>query len=151
MSPIQKARIRSKLRREKEKIATDSKVAKIIVDPEIMSEGDPDPSAVVSDEINKKIIIQIEEALKRLEDGTYGKCTECGEDIPPIRLKVLPFTPFCVKCKTREEEGEGVRIPLAEKFSPIFDEDIVQDETSEAEAEAAAHKVLRNLRDEPLR
>lgn len=37
-------------------------------------------------------------ALARIEDGTYGFCVKCGEEISPERLDVLPATPFCRNC-----------------------------------------------------
>ncbi|VVS96556.1 TraR/DksA C4-type zinc finger protein [Rhizobium sp. EC-SD404] len=43
---------------------------------------------------------QIEAALTRVEKGTYGVCTRCGERIDEQRLKTLPSTPFCVACAT---------------------------------------------------
>ena len=46
----------------------------------------------------------IEEALKRLVDGEYGRCQECGEPISEGRLKIRPYAIFCVKCKTKHEE-----------------------------------------------
>jgi DnaK suppressor protein len=39
---------------------------------------------------------QIEEALARIADGTYGQCTVCGVAIPEGRLEARPWTPFCV-------------------------------------------------------
>jgi len=46
----------------------------------------------------------IEEALKRLINGEYGKCQECGEPISEGRLKIRPYAVFCVKCKTKHEQ-----------------------------------------------
>ena len=46
----------------------------------------------------------IEEALERIEDGTFGSCEECGAKIPIARLKVMPFTTVCVPCKSRQEQ-----------------------------------------------
>jgi DnaK suppressor protein len=43
-------------------------------------------------------IRQIREALKRISEGTYGVCTECGADIDPKRLKVLPTATRCISC-----------------------------------------------------
>ena len=40
----------------------------------------------------------IEAALERIEDGTYGVCATCGQDISEERLDVVPFTPFCRSC-----------------------------------------------------
>ena len=43
-------------------------------------------------------IRQIEEALKRIAEGTYGVCTQCGADIDPKRLKALPIATRCISC-----------------------------------------------------
>ena len=44
-----------------------------------------------------------------MEDGEYGICEECGEDISILRLEARPVTTLCVSCKARQEEGEEVR------------------------------------------
>lgn len=41
---------------------------------------------------------RIDAALARIEDGSYGVCVKCGEDIAPARLEALPDTPLCVNC-----------------------------------------------------
>ena len=43
-------------------------------------------------------IRQIQEALKRIAEGTYGVCTQCGADIDPKRLKALPIATRCISC-----------------------------------------------------
>jgi RNA polymerase-binding transcription factor DksA len=43
-------------------------------------------------------IYQIEAALKRISDGTYGTCAKCGEPIDPRRLKALPAAATCIAC-----------------------------------------------------
>jgi RNA polymerase-binding transcription factor len=43
-------------------------------------------------------IQQIQEALKRISEGTYGICVTCGEDIDPKRLKALPTATRCISC-----------------------------------------------------
>ena len=40
------------------------------------------------------------QALKRMDEGTYGTCTECGEEIPLARLEVFPETTTCMECPT---------------------------------------------------
>jgi DnaK suppressor protein len=40
---------------------------------------------------------QVEDALRRIEDGTYGTCATCGRPIPPERLEFVPETPYCVE------------------------------------------------------
>jgi DnaK suppressor protein len=46
---------------------------------------------------------RIDEAMRRLEAGTYGECAECGTDITDARLKALPFAVLCRDCQEREE------------------------------------------------
>lgn len=46
---------------------------------------------------------RIRRALKRMDDGTYGRCIVCGEPIPEERLEALPDTPWCLKDAVREE------------------------------------------------
>jgi len=46
----------------------------------------------------------INEALRRLDEGTYGYCEECGREIGIKRLKVLPFARYCVECQGRLEK-----------------------------------------------
>jgi DnaK suppressor protein len=40
-------------------------------------------------------------ALQRIDKGTYGKCTNCGRDIPPERLEAVPTASLCIDCKQR--------------------------------------------------
>ena len=47
----------------------------------------------------------VEDALKRIESGTYGKCIECGETIPPARLDAVPWAPYCIKDQEAAEQG----------------------------------------------
>lgn len=47
--------------------------------------------------------------MERIEDGTYGVCEECGEDIGVARLKARPVTTLCIKCKARQEAEEDIR------------------------------------------
>jgi DnaK suppressor protein len=72
----------------------------------------------------KQKLKQIDDALERIEENTYGLCEECGVKIPRARLKVVPFAKYCVECKeviereekyTREEPEEGIKkVPMAE-------------------------------------
>ena len=47
---------------------------------------------------NQGRLRQVEEALKRIDDGTYGECLRCEEEISEARLKVRPETPICIDC-----------------------------------------------------
>ncbi|MEV4539483.1 TraR/DksA C4-type zinc finger protein [Asanoa sp. NPDC049518] len=46
-------------------------------------------------------------ALKRMNDGTYGTCQHCGQDIPLERLEILPTTRFCVPCQQLQRTHGG--------------------------------------------
>lgn len=52
----------------------------------------------------KVVLEQIEAALKRIEEGTFGRCEECGAGIPKARLEAIPYAALCVKCASREEK-----------------------------------------------
>jgi len=49
-------------------------------------------------------IKDIDEALDRVDEGTYGVCEECGEEIGEKRLQAIPFALYCLECQ-REKEG----------------------------------------------
>ena len=77
----------------------------------------PDPTDRASMESNRnsmlrirdrerKLIFKIQEALQRLENGEYGICEECGEDIAIDRLKARPVTTLCIDCKSIQEVAE---------------------------------------------
>ena len=57
----------------------------------------------------RKLIGKIKDALERIENGTYGICEECGEDISEARLKARPVTTLCIDCKKRQENDERLR------------------------------------------
>ena len=57
----------------------------------------------------RKLIGKIKEALERIEDGSFGICDECGEDISEQRLKARPVTTLCIDCKKRQEKDEKVK------------------------------------------
>lgn len=54
----------------------------------------------------RKLINKIEEALQRIEEGVYGVCEDCGEEIGVERLKARPVTTLCIQCKAEQEEEE---------------------------------------------
>ena len=49
-----------------------------------------------------KILQAIEEALQRIEKGTYGVCRDCGEPIAEARLNAIPWTRVCITCKEKQ-------------------------------------------------
>jgi DnaK suppressor protein len=55
---------------------------------------------------DRKLIVKIQEALRRLDDGAYGICEACGEKISIARLKARPVTSLCIHCKSSQEMEE---------------------------------------------
>ena len=47
----------------------------------------------------------IDAALQRIDDGTYGTCTNCGQEIPRERLEASPWATLCIDCKRKAEGG----------------------------------------------
>jgi RNA polymerase-binding transcription factor len=52
-----------------------------------------------------QVLVQIDAALKRLEEGTYGTCSKCGGPIPEERLEAVPWAAYDVECQRRLEAG----------------------------------------------
>lgn len=46
----------------------------------------------------------VNEALQRIEAGTFGRCTGCGKTIPKARLDAIPYAEYCVDCERKSEE-----------------------------------------------
>lgn len=51
----------------------------------------------------KNALDQIDGALKRIEEGHYGQCEECGKEIPKSRLEAIPYAALCVRCTSQRE------------------------------------------------
>jgi DnaK suppressor protein len=51
----------------------------------------------------RREVMQIDAALRRMDEGEYGRCVDCGQEIPMERLRALPYT---VRCQDDEEERE---------------------------------------------
>jgi DnaK suppressor protein len=57
----------------------------------------------------RKLIIKIREALQRIDDGSFGICESCGDEIGIDRLKARPVTTLCIECKRKQEANERAR------------------------------------------
>ncbi len=53
----------------------------------------------------RNLLMLIDEAFNRIGDGTYGTCTNCGNEIGEKRLQAVPWTPFCIDCQELQEKG----------------------------------------------
>jgi DnaK suppressor protein len=55
---------------------------------------------------HRENLLKIDEALRKLDEGTYGMCEDCGEEISEERLQVIPFAIYCIDCKEKREQME---------------------------------------------
>lgn len=58
-------------------------------------------------EVESRELANIEIALERIKDGTYGQCEICGGKIPLARLNALPYATMCIECQRLSETGGG--------------------------------------------
>lgn len=81
---------------------------------EVGEDGIPDSGDVAAYSYSKEVLMGlgenertklrlVEEALAKIDEGTYGVCERCDEAIPVKRLELLPFTRYCVQCQTELE------------------------------------------------
>jgi DnaK suppressor protein len=78
---------------------------------EPIPEDFPDPEASTFErerdlslaENTRDLLDKVDHALKKIEDGTYGKCESCGKSIEAARLRALPHASLCIACKRKEE------------------------------------------------
>ena len=108
-----KDKLLAKRRELVEAIAKAEQEGRIEGEEEVRDEGD----LAVDDEdaatvlqiatVNSETLEQVEDALVRIEKGTYGKCVICGKPIEPARLEALPWTPYCLADQQKLEKVKG--------------------------------------------
>ncbi|MGE0614005.1 MAG: TraR/DksA family transcriptional regulator [Bacteriovoracia bacterium] len=85
----------------------------------ISSDDLPDESDLAAVEINqnlvfklrdreRQLLVKIDEALARMDEGSFGTCEECEEDIEMRRLEARPVSTMCIACKEKQEHREKV-------------------------------------------
>lgn len=62
-------------------------------------------------------IFEIDEALRRIKERSYGRCVECGSSIEKARLQALPFARLCIKCQSETERGRSRYRPFGETIA----------------------------------
>lgn len=83
------------------------------LDPEIAQDvGDKAESSYTKEfllhlsEGERERLLLIDEALKKIEKSNYGECESCGKPISKKRLNAIPWTPYCIECKEKQEEEQ---------------------------------------------
>lgn len=54
----------------------------------------------------RDILRRVEDALKRIQDGSFGACTSCGKQVQPGRLAAVPWARHCIACQELQDRGE---------------------------------------------
>jgi len=57
---------------------------------------------------HRQLLLDIDECLRKIQEGTYGFCEECGEEISQRRLNVIPTATLCIDCKENKEKMEAL-------------------------------------------
>lgn len=122
------------LTEEKQKILTHLEELSESAETELAPSAAGDPVDIASLEINqaslskigkreKFLLKKIDHALEKIENGTYGECESCGEDIAVARLEARPVAQLCIDCKTEQENQERHFVSRDEQE----DEDLVDE------------------------
>jgi DnaK suppressor protein len=92
-----------------------------VKDREVLDQGESSEVDIQEDiefaliQMKSETLNKINEALRRLEEGTYGNCFECGEEIAQARLRALPFAVRCKDCEEARENAEQRERMMAQK------------------------------------
>lgn len=109
---------RKLLLEEKQRILNNSKNAiktELALSPDDLA----DETDLAASEINQNLVFKlrdrerqlmtkIDEALGRMDEGTFGTCMDCEEPIEPRRLEARPVSTLCISCKERQEHREKI-------------------------------------------
>jgi DnaK suppressor protein len=108
-------KFRKLLEEMKEKIMSDVEQTLTEMTTQTGNIPDPNDRATVESDRNfelrirdreRKLMNKIDEAIARIDEGEYGVCESCGEDIAIKRLEARPVAKYCIDCKTRQEQQE---------------------------------------------
>jgi DnaK suppressor protein len=64
--------------------------------------------ALQEDVLESDTLIEVEDALQRIEDGTYGKCIDCGRPIEAARLEAVPWAAYCLEDQAKRDQAARV-------------------------------------------
>ncbi len=98
-------------------------------DREVLDQGESSEVDIQEDiefaliQMKSETLNKVNEALRRLDEGTYGNCFECGEEIAEARLRALPFAVRCKDCEEAREVAVN-RERLLSRRAPTFFADV---------------------------
>ena len=79
---------------------------------------------------DKEKLLAIEEALEKIQEGTYGVCEECGDEIGPGRLKAMTLAKLCVSCQSNLEKEQAHQKFAEEKLDESLANKVGGEETN---------------------
>jgi DnaK suppressor protein len=112
------AKYRKILMEEKQRLLNNSRNA-LANEIQLSTDDLPDETDLAASEINQNLIFKlrdrerqllskIDEALGRMDEGSFGECEDCQEPIEPKRLEARPVSTMCIACKERQEHREKI-------------------------------------------
>jgi len=101
--------------------APDAEEGKSLRGPDVTSRAFDDDTAFSLVEMESMELEEIEEALKKIKDGEFGVCEQCGGRISVERLKVIPYASLCIRCKREEEQYARAESHPVNRWSEIED------------------------------
>jgi DnaK suppressor protein len=112
MSPLDLKRYRDILERKREEILAASPARTPATEPGSKSGDWIDQSSQENDlhvrlalkQTDHKLFRAIEDAIHRVDQGTYGICMDCENEIAPARLEAVPWTRVCIECKSKQDK-----------------------------------------------
>ena len=78
-----------------ETAARDAREAEVEDPIDVATSAESKASSFQEGSLRWQMLTQVREALRRIEDGSFGQCMECGREIEPARLEAIPWTPYC--------------------------------------------------------
>ena len=102
--PYQGSAARGELRRRLEELRATHTVHLARIDGQVVMGLDPDDEHVLRTQSSLKhwLLDEIEDAIRRLDHGSYGCCEDCGVAISPGRLEIIPYARRCLVCQAQE-------------------------------------------------
>ena len=94
-----------------------------VIRGELSAERSPDAAEAACFHLNRElgftnlnrdsdVLREIHSALDRIDDGTFGACTSCGDEIALKRLKAVPWSPLCINCQEAADRDDAARLEL---------------------------------------
>jgi DnaK suppressor protein len=113
MEPSELSKYREILEKKRDELLSSTPLRQPTTEPGSKSGDWIDQSSQESDlhvhlalkQTDTKLLRAIEEAIHRMDQGTYGICLDCEEEIKPARLEAVPWTRVCINCKEKQSKA----------------------------------------------